>query len=147
MNVQARAATVIGSRVGVKVTGSYFTGNDFALESCDSALLESRAFDRCPDPEDAVQIFRGWYSGHRLQQVHGVRKCGVSHRNQDQAFAERRDSRDEWNGPERYRPLFKVTTIAIHSARRGYPMVHFCAVFRECKRFEGFFCIWWRSGY
>ena len=57
LNVQARAATVIGSRVGVKVTGSYFAGNDFALESCDSALLQSRAFDQCPDPEDAVQIF------------------------------------------------------------------------------------------
>lgn len=57
LNVQARAATVVGSRVGVKVTGSYFAGNDFALESCDSALLQNRAFDQCPDPEDAVQIF------------------------------------------------------------------------------------------
>jgi iron complex outermembrane receptor protein len=57
LNVQGRAATVIGSRVGVKVTGSYATGNDFALESCDSGLLQNRAFDQCPDPEDAVQIF------------------------------------------------------------------------------------------
>ena len=57
LNVQARAATVIGRRVGVKVTGSYSVANDFALESCDSGLLQARAFDQCPDPEDAVQIF------------------------------------------------------------------------------------------
>ncbi|MXW13808.1 MAG: TonB-dependent receptor plug domain-containing protein [Rhodothermaceae bacterium] len=56
MNVQARVAGVLGKRVGVKVTGSYATANDFPLQSCDQSLLDAREFDRCPDPEDAVQI-------------------------------------------------------------------------------------------
>lgn len=55
-NLQTRVAGVLGRNVGVKVTGSYTTANDFALHSCDEALLMAREFQRCPDPEDAVQI-------------------------------------------------------------------------------------------
>jgi len=56
LNVQARAASVLSRRVGVKVTGSYSVADDFALQSCDASLLRARAFDMCPDEKDAVQI-------------------------------------------------------------------------------------------
>lgn len=55
-NVQARVAGVLGQRVGVKITGSYASATDFALESCDQALLDARKFSECSDPDDAVQI-------------------------------------------------------------------------------------------
>ena len=57
MNVQARVARVLTDRIGVKVTGSYATAEDFALQSCDPSLLEASKFDQCPDPDDAVQLF------------------------------------------------------------------------------------------
>ncbi|MCY4158630.1 MAG: TonB-dependent receptor [Bacteroidetes bacterium] len=57
MNVQARVAGVLGRRVGVKITGSYAAAEDFALQSCDPAILEAQAFSQCPDEDDAVQIF------------------------------------------------------------------------------------------
>lgn len=56
INLQGRVAGVLSKRVGVKVTGSYAKANDFALQSCDRALVEARKFAECPDPEDAVQI-------------------------------------------------------------------------------------------
>ena len=56
MNLQARAAGALSQRVGVKVTGSYAAGTDFALESCAQNLLEEQKFSECPDPDDAVQI-------------------------------------------------------------------------------------------
>ena len=56
MNVQARIAGVLGSRVGVKVTGSYATAKDFDLQSCEESLLKEGLFDQCPDRDDAVQI-------------------------------------------------------------------------------------------
>lgn len=57
MNVQARVARILTDRIGVKVTGSYATAKDFALQSCDPSLLEASKFDQCPDPDDAVQLF------------------------------------------------------------------------------------------
>ena len=56
-NFQGRLATTLGSRVGVKVTGSYGTAQDFELQGCDPAILEAQMFSQCPDPDDAVQIF------------------------------------------------------------------------------------------
>ncbi|MDE2835756.1 MAG: TonB-dependent receptor [Bacteroidota bacterium] len=53
---QGRVATTVGRKLGLKLTGSVASANDFALENCDQALLQMRAFDQCPDPEDAVQI-------------------------------------------------------------------------------------------
>ncbi len=57
LNIQGRVAGTLGSKVGVKVTGSYGSADDFALENCDPALIAKQMFDECPDPEDAVQIF------------------------------------------------------------------------------------------
>ena len=57
LNLQGRVAGTLGQKIGVKLTGSYGSATDFALESCDKALLEARMFSQCPDPEDAVQIF------------------------------------------------------------------------------------------
>ena len=57
LNVQGRVATRLGSRIGVKLTGSYGRANDFELQGCDPALLEAQMFSECPDPDDAVQIF------------------------------------------------------------------------------------------
>ena len=57
MNIQGRVAGTLGSKLGVKLTGSYGRANDFELENCDPALLTAQLFDQCPDPEDAVQIF------------------------------------------------------------------------------------------
>lgn len=57
LNVQGRVATVLGTKLGVKVIGSYATSEDFTLEGCDAALLKNERFSECPDPEDAVQLF------------------------------------------------------------------------------------------
>ena len=57
LNLQGRVATVFGNNIGVKVLGSYATAEDFALTSCDSALIEAERFSECADPEDAVQLF------------------------------------------------------------------------------------------
>ena len=57
LNLQGRVATSFGGKLGVKLTGSYATANDFGLENCDPALISEQMFDECPDSEDAVQIF------------------------------------------------------------------------------------------
>lgn len=57
LNVQGRVATVLATKLGVKVIGSYATSEDFTLEGCDAALLKNERFSECPDPEDAVQLF------------------------------------------------------------------------------------------
>ena len=56
LDFQGRIATTVGQKLGLKLTGSVASATDFALENCDAALLEMRAFDQCPDPEDAIQI-------------------------------------------------------------------------------------------
>ena len=56
LDFQGRVATVVGNKLGLKLTGSYASATDFALENCDQSILESRNFSACPDPEDAVQI-------------------------------------------------------------------------------------------
>ena len=56
VDFQGRLAGTVGDKLGLKVTGSYAQANDFALENCDPSLLEARAFDECPDPDDAIQI-------------------------------------------------------------------------------------------
>ncbi len=58
LNVQGRIAGVLGKRVGVKVTGSYTSANEFALQSCDEAILNADSINECPDPHDAVLIQR-----------------------------------------------------------------------------------------
>ncbi len=57
LNLQGRIATVFGKNLGVKLLGSYGTAEDFALRSCDAALIEAERFSECADPEDAVQLF------------------------------------------------------------------------------------------
>jgi len=57
MNVEGRVATVLGKRLGVKVTGSYSQADDFGLESCSNDLLMDERFNECPDPSDAIQIY------------------------------------------------------------------------------------------
>ena len=57
LNIQGRTAAVIEKTLGLKLTGSYATAEDFTLHGCDAALLKAEQFDRCPDPEDAVQLY------------------------------------------------------------------------------------------
>lgn len=56
LDFKGRIATTVGQKLGLKVTGSYASANDFELENCDRAILDARNFNQCPDPEDAVQI-------------------------------------------------------------------------------------------
>ena len=56
LDFQGRIASLIGKRLGVKVTGSHTAANDFELENCSESLLEQELFDQCPDSLDARQI-------------------------------------------------------------------------------------------
>jgi len=56
MNFQGRVAGVIGKKLGLKLTGAYSSANEFELEGCAADLLETSAFDQCPDPLDAQQL-------------------------------------------------------------------------------------------
>lgn len=54
---QGRAAGVVAGKLGIKVVGSYSSGNDFELENCDMELVEQKRFSECPDPVDAQQLY------------------------------------------------------------------------------------------
>ncbi len=56
LDFQGRIASVIGKRLGLKVTGAHTAANDFELERCNESLLENGRFDQCPDSLDARQI-------------------------------------------------------------------------------------------
>ncbi len=57
MNFQGRIARVIGSKLGLKLVGSFGQANDFELESCDANLVQQQQFSECPDPLDAQQLY------------------------------------------------------------------------------------------
>ena len=73
LNFQGRLATRLARNFGVKVVGFYGSAEDFAMEPCDQALLQARAWDQCPDPLDAQQqAFDGGLRDTRMRKA-GIR--------------------------------------------------------------------------
>ncbi len=57
LNFQGRIAGTVQGKLGLKVTGIYGRANDFELESCTPEVLQEKAFEKCPDPHDAQQLY------------------------------------------------------------------------------------------
>ena len=56
LDFQGRFASVLGSKFGVKVTGTYTSARDFELEHCDPTLIAEGRLDECPNLHDAQLI-------------------------------------------------------------------------------------------
>ena len=55
-DLRGRAAVAFSRRVGVKGVIAFTSAEDFALEACDSSVIEQSGFSGCPNIHDAQQI-------------------------------------------------------------------------------------------